>query len=363
MTVTFVHETLRQRVLFGAGNAVRDLVAESARIDSADGSAPRLMVIVSDSASSVADALELQVQVIHRYQGARRHVPIEDAQEARRVAQQVRADALLCVGGGSAVGLAKAVALTSGLPIIAAPTTYAGSEGTSIWGITEGGRKQTGVDHAVLPTSVVYDTDLVRELPAELTVASAINALAHSVDSMWAPGANPINQAWASEAMRALAEGLPQVAADPASSEEGRHQMQYGAYLSAVTFASAGSALHHKICHALGGVFDLPHAETHAAVLPYVVAFNAPAARQGAERIAAAFGVEDPLEGLLGLYERLNAPRALRDFGLKEEDLERASQLVLHAAPETNPRAVTQSAAERLVQAAWSGEDPEHLGR
>ncbi|WP_120006542.1 maleylacetate reductase [Nesterenkonia muleiensis] len=363
MTMRFTHQTLGQRVLFGAGNTVSDLVAESERISAGDGAASRIMLIVSDSVSTIADAIEDKLPVAHRHRGARRHVPVEDAHTARHEAEQADIDLILCLGGGSAVGLAKAVALTAHLPIIAVPTTYAGSEATNVWGMTENGRKTTGVDDAVLPASVIYDADLVRDLPAELTVASGINALAHSIDSMWAPRANPINQAWATEAMRALAEGLPQVAHHPAESREGRQQMQYGAYLSAVAFASAGSALHHKICHVLGGAFDLPHAQTHSVVLPYVLAFNAPATPEAAVRIAAALGAEHPVEGLQTLRQRIDAPQALRDHGLKEEHLEEAAQLVLGATPETNPRHVTSRDAERLVYAMWAGEDPGQLTR
>ncbi len=163
--------------------------------------------------------------------------------------------------------------------------------------------------------------------------------------------------------MRALSEGLPKVASDPRASEPGRQQMQYGAYLSAVAFASTGSALHHKICHALGGGFDLPHAETHAVMLPYVLAFNAPEARSAAERIAEAFGAEDPVEGLMALRAAIGAPGALRDHGLEEADLDRAAELVLAAAPSSNPRPVSASDARRIVRAAWAGEDPAALSR
>jgi maleylacetate reductase len=171
--------------------------------------------------------------------------------------------------------MAKAIALTTGLPIIAIPTTYAGSEATNVWGLTEAGAKTTGVDDRVLPTTVIYDAALTFSLPLDLTVASGINALAHCIDSMWAPRADPINQALAVEGIRALTEGLPSLVSNP-SSVDGREGALYGGYLSALAFASAGSGLHHKICHVLGGAFGLPHAKTHSAVLPQVLSFNGP---------------------------------------------------------------------------------------
>ena len=208
------------------------------------------------------------------------HVPTSVAERAREVAAAHEVDLLVSVGGGSATGLVKAIALTSGLPIVAVPTTYAGSEATNVWGMTEDNRKTTGVDPKVLPQAIVYDASLMVTLPVEMSVASGLNALAHCIDSLWAPKADPINAALAAEGARALHAGLLAVAADPAGLP-GREEALYGAYLAAVAFASAGSGLHHKICHVLGGMFNLPHAQTHAVVIPHVLAFNAPSASRG----------------------------------------------------------------------------------
>ncbi|MFF3332983.1 maleylacetate reductase [Streptomyces sp. NPDC002888] len=264
---------------------------------------------------------------------------------------------LVSVGGGSTTGLAKAVALTTGLPIVAEPTTYAGSEATSVWGLTEGVRKTTGVDARVLPRSIEYDATLTLSLPVAMSVASGLNALAHCVDSMWAPRTDPVDRALAGEGIRALAAGLPAVVADPAGSE-GREQVLYGAYLSAVAFSSAGSGLHHKICHVLGGAYDLPHAQKHAVVLPYVLAFNAPAAPEAERRIAEAFGAASALEGLHGLRRAVDAPRALRDHGLDEAAVDDAVRAILEVVPANNPRAVTSRGLRRLLRAAWQGADP-----
>jgi alcohol dehydrogenase class IV len=209
----------------------------------------------------------------------------------------------------------------------------------------------------VLPRAVVYDAALTLSLPVDLSVASGLNALAHCVDSMWAPRTDPIDAALAAEGIRALAAGLPQVVDDP-EGLPGREEALYGAYLSAVAFASAGSGLHHKICHVLGGMYDLPHAPTHAVVLPHVLALNGPAAPAAAGRIARAFGSDTAVGGLQALRRRLDAPRALRDYGLREAQIPAAVDAILPVVPDTNPAAVTADDLQRLLHDAWEGADP-----
>jgi maleylacetate reductase len=253
--------------------------------------------------------------------------------------------------------MAKAIALTSGLPIVAVPTTYAGSEATNVWGLTEGARKTTGVDSRVLPAAVIYDAALTMSLPVGLSVASGLNAIAHCVDSMWAPRTDPINRALAVEGIRALAPGLLAIHSD-SQSIAGREQTLYGAYLAAVAFASAGSGMHHKICHVLGGTYNLPHAETHATVLPYVLAYNAPFAQEAASRVAEALGSTTALAGLLDLKSALDAPCALRDYGFDAGRIPEAAALCVEAIPESNPRPVTAQSIEELLRAAWAGAAP-----
>lgn len=352
MNLSFDHVTLGQRVRFGAGRAAENLAAEVDRLGSR-----RIMVIAATHQAAIADAVTARIDVALRHDDVASHVPVGKAQKARAVAAEYGADLLVCVGGGSSTGLAKAVALTTGLPIVAVPTTYAGSEATNVWGLTEAARKTTGVDDRVLPATVIYDADLTVSLPVALSVASGLNALAHCIDSMWAPRADPINQALAAEGIRALASGLPAITRDPRD-PAGREQALYGAYLSAVAFASASSGLHHKICHVLGGAYGMPHAQTHAVVLPYVLAFNAPAAPEAASRIAAAFGAADAVDGLNTLRARLEAPRALADHGLPAANIAEAAQLILPAVPASNPRAVTAADLEALLRAAHTGNTP-----
>jgi alcohol dehydrogenase class IV len=359
----FVHDTLPQRVVFATGGAAGAVADEVSRLG-----AGRVMLIASrrslvaqiGSVAQIASVAQIGagLPVVLRHDEVVMHVPVDVALRARAAADAHDVDAIVCVGGGSATGLAKAVAMYRRVPIVAVPTTYAGSEATPVWGLTEGGTKTTGVDTAVLPRAVVYDAALLASLPVDLAVASGLNALAHGVDSMWAPRADPINQALAGEGIRALASGLSTVVAEP-SSLVGIEETLYGAYLAAVAFASAGSGLHHKICHVLGGMFGLPHAQTHAVVLPHVLAFNVPAAPEAAHRIARALGAASATAGLAALRERLDAPRALAGLGMPEDGISRAVGPILAAAPPDNSTPVTPSNLSLLLRRAWAGEEPQ----
>lgn len=353
----FVHDTLPQRVCFGSGAAAASLSSEIASLGAA-----RVMLIAAKAEMPLAETVTADIPVALRHDDVVMHVPVEVAGRAREAAASNGIDVLLSVGGGSTTGLAKAVAMTTGLPIVAVPTTYAGSEATPVWGLTEGARKTTGTDWKVLPRVIVYDAALTMSLPVEISVASGLNAMAHCVDSMWAPAADPVNAAFAAEGIRSLAEGLPRVVADPMDLD-GREHALYAAYLSATAFASAGSGLHHKICHVLGGKYNLPHAQTHATVLPYVLAFNGPAAPDAERRIAAAFSssgfaADSALGSLVALKRELDAPHALKDYGFTEDSIAEAAEAILPSVPPSNPRPVTAGDLRALLRAAWSGSDP-----
>jgi alcohol dehydrogenase class IV len=348
--VQFTHDWLPQRVIFATGGATVAVAEEVRRLG-----ASRVLAMASDAGRAGPVLAGVPVEVLHT--DVAMHVPVEVAERAREVATMHDVDLIVCVGGGSTTGLAKAVALTTGLPIVAVPTTYAGSEATDVWGLTEHGRKTTGVERRVLPRSVVYDASLMLGLPVPTSVASALNALAHCVDSMWGPRTDPIDQVLALDAIRALHDGLPRVVEDPMELL-GREQTLYGSYLAAVAFAGAGAGLHHKICHVLGGMFGLPHAETHAVVLPHVLAVNAPAVPDLDLRMARAFGSDTALAGLLALRDETGAPTSLCDLGLGEDDLPTAVGPILDAVPPSNPAPVTADTVEKLLRAAWEGKDP-----
>ena len=341
MISPFVHDQGAVRIVFGAGTFER-LAGE---LDD------RRWLIVH-GASQAAAAERLRNSLGDRCAGTlgevRRHVPAELADRARERFAELGADGLVAVGGGSAIGLAKAIALTAHAPIAAVPTTYSGSEMTPVYGLTAGGRKHTGRDEAVRPRIVVYDPDLTRALPPAIAAPSAMNALAHCVDALWAAGASPVSTMLATEGARALREGLG--AGDP-------ERLLYGAALAGWAFGAVGGALHHRICHLLGGAFDLPHAETHSAVLPQVAALNAPAAPGPAARLAAALEAKDLARGIFDLAESAGSTTALRDLGLAEERLGEVAPAVAEAAA-GNPVPLDERAARELLRRAWAGERP-----
>ncbi|MGQ7297489.1 iron-containing alcohol dehydrogenase [Quadrisphaera sp. KR29] len=345
----FDHTTLGQRVLFGSGAAVES----TARVVS-DLGAQRVLVIAGRSSAQAAHDVAAALPVVARIEEVAQHVPAERAAAAVEVAGRSGADLVLTIGGGSATGLGKAVALRTGLPLVAVPTTFAGSEATDVWGTTTDGVKRTGSDPRVLPRAVVYDAALTLGLAPGAAAASGLNAVAHAVDGFWAPRADPLNAALGAEGLRALVPALQ----DLAAGQDGlavRERLLFGAHLTAVAFASAGSGLHHKVCHVLGGAFGLPHAEMHAVVLPHVTAFNAPAAPDAAARLSGLFDGTAAATGLQRLHADLGGPRGLRDLGLAEGDLPRAVELVLPSVPPSNPRPVDAAALAALLRAAWAG--------
>jgi maleylacetate reductase len=341
----FTFDQLPARIVFGPGAARTALADEIDRLG-----VERVLVIAStrDAERVATLTAPLGTRVAGTFTAVREHVPLATAEAARAAAADARADAVLAIGGGSTVGAAKAVALTARIPVVAVPTTYSGSEVTAVWGLTEDGHKTTGTDPAVLPRVVVYDPELTATLPRDLAIASGFNALAHAVEAMWAPRRNPVSTAVAGEAVGRLATGLRK---DDAA------ELLCGAWLGASAFAVAGSGLHHKLCHVLGGTFDLPHARTHAIVLPHVLAFNAPGAPDAVARVARALGVDDGVAGLRALADEYGVPRGLRSLGMPEDGIERAAELTEPAVPEDNPVPVGDGALRRLVRAAWSGED------
>ncbi len=339
----FTYDALGGRVVFGPGAARTRLAAEVESLG-----ADRLLLIASERDTARVRELvgPFARRVAATFSAVREHVPVATAEAARALAARARADAVLCIGGGSTTGVAKVVALTARIPILAVPTTYSGSEVTPIWGLSDGGRKTTGTDPAVLPRVVVYDPELTASLPRDLAVASGLNAMAHGVEAMWAPGRNPVSSAVAEEGVAALAAGLR---------KDGPADLLRGAWLTAAAFAVTGSGLHHKLCHVLGGM-GMPHAPTHAVVLPHVLAFNAPGAPEAVGRIARALGVEDPVQGLRDLADDLDVPRGLRELGLDEERLDEVAALTADAVPPDNPVPIGDGALRSLVGAAWSGD-------
>jgi len=353
----FVHESAPMRVVFGAGR-LADVTSEVDRLG-----ASRVLLVSGGPEAEYADRLadDLGSRLAGRFTDVVMHVPVEVAKAAAQSAADVNADLVVCLGGGSATGAAKAIALESGLPILAVPTTYAGSEMTPIWGLTENGVKTTGRDPRVQPVVVVYDPELTLSLPAALSAASGMNAMAHLIEGLYAPGASPITTLVAEEGVRALATALPAVVKDP-SDIGARSTALYGAWLAGWTLGVAGMGVHHKICHVVGGNYDLPHAGVHSAVLSYAMAYNADHASDAlakAQRALTAAGIDssDAATGIWRLEQSIGAPTDLASIGLAESDIPEAAAAVA-AGKAINPRPITQGSIENLLRDAWSGVAP-----
>jgi maleylacetate reductase len=351
----FSYEPLPGRVVFGVGARGR-LPEEAERVG-----IRRILVLSTPEQREMAEdvAASLGDRVAGLFPRAVMHVPIEVAHDAREEAARLGADGFLAVGGGSTVGLAKAIALVSALPIVAVPTTYAGSEMTPIFGITEGGIKTTGRDPRVLPRTVIYDPELTLSLPASLSAASGLNAVAHAVEALYAPDANPIVSLMAAESIAAFATALPQVVRNP-SDLAARSEALYGAWLAGSVLGSVGMGLHHKLCHTLGGTFNLPHAETHAVVLPHAIAYNAPFATDALARAARALGASDARDvpgALFDLAVAVGAPTSLAAIGMPAEGLDRAAEIATRS-PYPNPRPLERDAIRMLLQNAFDGTRP-----
>jgi len=349
---SFTYNQLPGRVVFGVG-ALEKLPREIERLG-----AKRALVLSTPGQRGQAEdiARRLGDRAAGIFARAVMHVPIETAREAREEARRLGADCAVTLGGGSTTGLGKAIALESALPILAIPTTYAGSEMTTIFGITEGGEKKTGRDARVLPKTVIYDPALTVGLPVALSVTSGINAIAHAVEGLYAQDANPIMSLMAEEGIRALAHGLPRVAKNP-QGLDARSDCLYGAWLCGAVIAAVGIALHHKLCHVLGGTWNLPHAETHTIVLPHAVAYNAPAAADAMQRAGRALETANPAQALYDLAKSLGAPVALKEIGMPEGDLDRAAELAT-TSPYWNPRPIERAAIRKLLDDAYFGRRP-----
>lgn len=340
------------RVRFGAG--VRHLVGAEME---ALGLSRALVLTTPQQAGTGAEFAErLGVRAAGVFAKAAMHTPVSISEEAAALALELRADCLLAVGGGSTTGLGKAIALRTDLPQIVVPTTYAGSEATAILGQTEGGRKTTITSPKVQPEVILYDAELVRSLPVGMTVTSALNAMAHAAEGLYAQNRSPVSTLMAQEGLRAFRDALPRVVADP-DDLQARGETLYGAWLCGTVLGTVGMALHHKLCHTLGGSFDLPHAETHSVILPHAIAYNEAAAADTLAPVAEIFGGATPGLALHGFARRMGAPTALRDLGMAEADLDRAADIAAQN-PYWNPRPVERDAIRALLQAAWAGDAP-----
>jgi maleylacetate reductase len=343
MVQPFVYSALPTRVVFGRGK-VAEAAAEAKRL----GISRPLVITTPHQAEAARGILTATSGVA--FAGAAMHTPVAVTEQALAVFAGEGCDGTIALGGGSSTGLGKAIALRTDCPQLVIPTSYAGSEMTNILGETAAGAKVTKRDTRIQPEAVIYDPDLLGTLPAQFAATSGMNAIAHAVEGLYAVDGNPIVSLMAEEGIRALATALPK-------GKAGQDEALYGAWLCGTVLGSVAMALHHKLCHVLGGTFDLPHAETHTVILPHAVAYNAPAANAAMVSIARALGAKTAAGGLYDLAQRLGAPLALKDLGLAENGLDKAADMAV-ANPYPNPRALERAGLRSLLDNAYHGLRP-----
>ncbi len=348
----FVYQAKSQRVVFGSGT-IAAVCEEVNRLGCS-----RVLVLSTpqqkESAATIARGLgEL---LAGSFAKAAMHTPNEVTDEALRLVAEVRADCIVSLGGGSTTGLGKAIALRTELPQVVVPTTYAGSEATPILGETQDGKKTTMRSASVLPEVIIYDVELTMSLPVSLSMTSGLNAIAHAVEARYARERSPVISLLAVEGTRALAGALPVIRTNP-KDREARSDALYGAWACGTCLGAVGMALHHKICHVLGGAFNLPHAETHAVVLPHAVAYNEPETAALLRPLASVLDATSAAVGLFDLSRRLGAPQTLAEIGMPHEGIAAAADEIA-ASPYWNPRPVEREAVLRLLEDAFAGRRP-----
>jgi maleylacetate reductase len=348
----FVYRSSALRVVFGQGTAAR--LGEEADLLAIR----RALVLTTPGHEALGREMaeHLGERFAGQFAGAVMHTPVGVTEEALKRATGLKADGVIAVGGGSTIGLGKAISLRTGLPQIAVPTTYAGSEMTPILGETQGGVKTTQSSAEILPKTVIYDVDLTVSLPVHIAMVSGMNAMAHAVEALYARDRNPVISLIAADAISAMIGALPNLAQTP-HDRDARSRALYGAWLSGLCLGSVGMALHHKLCHVLGGTFNLPHAETHAIVLPHAMAYNSTAAPDVEQRIKEIMGAPGAAAGLYDFARRLGITAGLREIGMPETGIERAADLAM-SNPYWNPRPLERAAIRKLIASAWAGERP-----
>lgn len=349
MVTAFTYQMVPARVVFGEGTRTT-LAAEADRLG-----LQRLLVLSTPEQSALADEVcrLLGKKAAGAFSGATMHTPVDVTERALEFAKAHGVDGIVAVGGGSTTGLGKAIALRTDLPQIVLPTTYAGSEMTPILGETQDGHKVTQRGAKIQPEVVIYDVDLTLSLPPAISALSAFNAIAHAAEALYAPDGNPIVALMAEEGVRAIIDALPQVMRAPRD-VDARASLLYGAWLCACCLGATTMGLHHKLCHTLGGLFELPHAQTHAIVLPYALAYNASRIPDALGRLARAMKTENAIDAIFTLERDCAIPLALRDIGMPESGIAAAVEQAV-ANPYANPRAVDAVSLAELLTRAWHG--------
>ena len=356
MTPAFTWSAFPSRVVFAAG-ALQRVPDEIARLEAHHA----LLVAGGASTQDAFDTLRgaLGDRCVGVVRTSTQHGPSGVADDAVRVARELNADSVVTLGGGSVIGLGKAIVQACDVPLVAIPTTYSGSEMTPIWGRTSDGRKQTWSDVRVLPRTVVYDPELCLGMPPRLAAASGMNALAHCLEALWSAGANPITSVLARNGGRRLIDGLPRVIENLGDLDAHAGNL-VGACLAGAALAQAGTAIHHRTCHVLGGGWNLPHAETHAVVLPHSTALVAARRPQAMAEVRKLLDADDPSAAVFELLIGLRLPLSLEALGLPEDALDEAARRVVDAC-RNDPIAPDEAAVRRMLDDAFFGRAPEPM--
>lgn len=349
----FIYNSLPAKVIFGSGT-VSKLVEETKALG-----ITRALVLTTPSQRDIGQDIAEKLGSLSAgiYSNATMHTPVSVTEDALNIFKELGADGIISIGGGSTIGLGKAIALRTDAPQVVIPTTYAGSEMTSIIGQTEGGLKTTQKTLKVLPKTVIYDVDYTLTLPPVMSVTSGMNAIAHAVEALYAENKNPLLSLMAAEGIGAMTRALSIITHDP-QNIEARTDAAYGAWLCAVCLGTGGVALHHKLCHVLGGTFDLPHAQTHTIILPHALSYNAEAIPDVIDRLRQAMNTADPAGYLYDLAKAGGASMALKDIGMPEKGIDKAVEIALKN-PYFNPRPLEKEGIREIIQAAWAGNRPE----
>ncbi|KAK0444828.1 iron-containing alcohol dehydrogenase [Armillaria borealis] len=349
---SFVYNALPSRVVFGNGT-LSQVVQEMANLGCS-----RALILTTPRQVAQGEKLKELVgdKAIGMYTNATMHTPTNVTDDAVGVVQKLDADVVVAVGGGSTIGLAKAIALRTDLPQIVIPTTYSGSEATAIIGQTENGLKTTQKTLRVLPEVIIYDISLTLTLPLRVTITSGLNAIAHAIEALYSKEASPITDTLAEQGILSIAKALPVIMND-SGNLDARSEALYGAWACGTCLGAVGMGLHHKLCHTLGGTFNMPHAETHTVILPHSMAYNAPYAQEAMEKVAKILGVSNAAQGIFDLSKSLGAPPTLKELGMKEEDLEKAADIASKS-PYPNPAPLEKEKIMQLLKNAYAGVRP-----
>lgn len=339
----FIYAALPTRVVFGRGK-ISEVAAEAKRLGM-----KRPLVITTSHQADSANSIVKDTNGVS-FAGAAMHTPVDVTEQAMAIMRAENCDGTIALGGGSSTGLGKAIALRTDCPQLVIPTSYAGSEMTNILGETADGNKITKRDAKIQPESVIYDPDLLASLPDRFAATSGMNAIAHAVEGLYAVDGNPIVSLMAEEGIRALGSALPK-------GKGGHDEALYGAWLCGAVLGSVSMALHHKLCHVLGGSFNLPHAETHTVVLPHATAYNEQGAGDAMARIARALNAPSAPSGLFDLAKSLGAPLTLKELGMTEDGLDKAADIAA-ANPYANPIPIERDAIRQLLNNAFHGLRP-----